>query len=555
MSRFRTSSKGAGKRILAAVFSATLLRSEPLFVSILEMDSYEFARQSVRYFEGKTGLDAYSGELDAFFAKSIPLPAGYWLAHNKPIRFVTALDTAKPLSDENPAVLSIVPMIDRGDRLLDASSALYRERGKSEADVHTFRSPASTNLAPEVHLAFDGTLALMSRSRETLDWGWKVRDRFIKSSLAVLPGTFRLLVNAQRFAGLLPLFAPDVARYGICAEILKNFPTAFVTLDVRPQGLGVAVRGIPKENSPLAAQAELWSAPPPKLWTRIPRDPIFACVSCSKPPSFVKNYFPCPYDGLFAPLLPLFPESVFEGPAVSFLTATDDGKGLCFLSCANVADNTDLGVAAARLPGAGGAIKWTALPSRRALDTTVYRFRAELMKDKLKQASQTEALLQMVLQLFLQKTLMEAFVKDGELVVMLGPDRPLAEAGWEKILRPMPSLQTLDRELAFDPWFDSGTLLQGTRLNPSAFLSRSFSIIPGIRREQLLALPNIGDSGIFGIAKADDGTFTIGVRLPTTEIASLCKFDTDARRMLQDIFFQLLARQMEERAKKDGTAK
>ena len=542
------------KCILSFFLLAALVRADPLFVSILEVDSYEFARQSVNSFGRKTGLSTYSGDLDAFFAKNIPLPVNHWLMLNKPIRFVTALDTGKPWSDGNPAVLAIVPMLDRGSRLLEESASFYKDRVERDTDAYSLRSPVSTNLAPEVHLSFDGTLALMSRSKDTLDWGWKVRDRFIKAPLDMLPGTFRLLVNAQRFAGLLPLLAPDIAKYDICAEILKNFPTALVTLDVRSQGVGLAVRGIPSETSKLAAQASLWSAPPPKLWERIPRDPLFVCVSCSKPPSFTKNYIPAPYDGLFSPLLPLLPDSVFQGPAMSVLMETDDGKGLCFLSCARVEDGTDLAEAARKLPGADGAIKWTALPSRRALDTTVYRFKAELIKNKLKQDSQTDALLQMVLKLFLQKTLMEAFVKDGELIVMLGPDQPLAEGGWEKIRHPLPSVQTLDKELTFNPWFNSGMLVQGTRLHPSTFLLKSFSIIPGIRREQLLALPAPGELGIFGITKADDGTFTIGLRLPTSEVASLCKFDTDARPMLQEIFFQLLAQQMEAREKKDGSA-
>lgn len=186
----------------------------------------------------------------------------------------------------------------------------------------------------------------------------------------------------------------------------------------------------------------------------------------------------------------------------------------------------------------------------------MYRFKAELAKqNKPQENSPTDALLQMVLKLFLQKTVMETFVKDGELIVMLGPDRPLAEEGWEKILHPLPSVQTLDKELSFDSWFDSGILVQGTRLHPSAFLLKSFSIIPGIRREQLLSLPPPGEPGLFGVAKAEDGTITIGLRLPTSEVASLRKFDDEARPMLQEIFFQLLAQQMEAREKKDGTAK
>ncbi|MBP5510183.1 MAG: hypothetical protein J6Z49_04640 [Kiritimatiellae bacterium] len=544
------------KSLFALFLLASAVRADPLFVSILEIDSYESARQSVTSFERKTGLSSYSGNMDAFFAKNIPLPVNHWLMLNKPIRFVTALDTGKPLSDNNPSVLAIVPMIDRGERLLEAASAFYKTRVERGPDAYTLREPATTNRAPEVHLSLDGTLALMTRSRETLDWGWKVRDRFIKAPLDMLPGTFRFLVNAQRFAGLLPLFSPEIARYDICTEILKNFPTALVTLDVRSQGIGLAVRGIPVDTSKLAANARLWLAPPSKLLARIPHTPLFACASNSQPPSFTKNYIPEPYAGLFEPLLPLLPESVLKGPAMSVLTETSDGKGLCFLSCANVAEGTDLAETAAKLPRADGALKWTALPSRQALDTTVYRFKAELAKqNKPQENSPTDALLQMVLKLFLQKTVMETFVKDGELIVMLGPDRPLAEEGWEKILHPLPSVQTLDKELSFDSWFDSGILVQGTRLHPSAFLLKSFSIIPGIRREQLLSLPPPGEPGLFGVAKAEDGTITIGLRLPTSEVASLRKFDDEARPMLQEIFFQLLAQQMEAREKKDGTAK
>ena len=99
-------------------------------------------------------------------------------------------------------------------------------------------------------------------------------------------------------------------------------------------------------------------------------------------------------------------------------------------------------------------------------------------------------------------------------------------------------LQTQSRSLSADDMAVAG------QLKASALLRHVVTMVPDIKPEQVRNFPAGGDGAFAGLCIGQQRDIKATVRVSANEISALQRANRDGRKLLQDMLFQIFARQM-----------
>jgi len=530
------------------VLTATValsIRAERVFVGILEADSY----QSVIY-----GASAFSRIADLPLAlelandtllKNLAVPSLKGISPTDTLRIVQTADPAQPLSDENPANVAIIPLPDNGATILETFSAAYASRANKDP-FQLFEHPKdNTNLATRVVVAATGHYLLTSRSRDALSWAWDNRTRLIDAPSQSLPGTLRVLVNPQRFADVLGTRGDKAGSVIKLDPLLRDFESLSFSIMLDGQALTFAVRGKPAAGSGLQSLCGTIHPPSALLWNGIPDNAFFASLSACDNPKPWEAYLGEFHLPLLRPAGDLAPQEAFTGERIVYLAPTK--TGLCYVTVEPVKNAEAARQAIQKLHTVkmGEFTELVRKPARQVNGLSVESYEVVLKPPapvKAGEKAEAPSLSFTIASLFLKQALLEATVANDRLITVLGPahslDGELAQLTFrDKSL-------TLNRRIGGQDPALSEALCLGASLKVADLIRHIVSCMPGVKPEQLRVLAQGGDGATFGITQGADKSLTLSLRIQSNEIAALQRMNRDGRDVLQDVFFQMFANQM-----------
>ena len=536
---------GRATLAILLLFVARSARAERLFVGILEADSY----QSVIY-----GASAFSRVADLPFAlelvqtslaKNMRLPSFAGISASDTLRIVQTIDPALPLAADNPASVALIPLADNGAAAREAFAAAYKTR--TPMDPFTlFETPADTNLTARVAVAFTGHHLLTSTSRSALAWAWENRAKLIDAPPQSIPGTFRVLVNPQRFADLLGSRSEKASAFVNLDKLIRDFESLSFSLTLDGQALAFTVRGRPQKGSPLDALAASWRAPSAHLWNGVPDNAFFVSLSACDRPELWEPYLGKSRSRLLDPMADLVPSSSLTGERLSYLAPNQGGQGLCFVQIEPVTNAAPVRDAIQRLHTAdkGSDVVLTQRPRRRAAGTPIESYAIAVRPPDVGADGKPDqpSLLFPLLSLFLKQAVLETAVTNGYLITVIGKPDSL-EGELPALAFPEKTLNLRRRIGGQDPALN-GNLTAGASLYVAALLRHVVSLMPEVKPEQISKLPAGGDGAMFGVSLSDDRTLTASLRFQSNEIAALQRINREGREVLQELFFQMFAKQM-----------
>ncbi len=532
---------------VALALASPAAHAERLFVGVLEADSYQSVLYGVSAFSRVADLPAASDMVGALLSEALALPSLAVVSPNDLLRVVQTIDPALPRSDTNPANVAFVPLAASETAVYDLLGAAYASRRES-GPFTSYEKPSSTNLPPRVVLAVSGRYALTSTSAEALRWAWENRARLMDAPAQNVPGTLRILVNPQRLADVLGSRTEQAASLFNLDHFVRDFETLTFSLTLDGQAIAVMLRGKPLANSALAALARALRAPSDRLWNGAPDGAFFTSVSACGRPELWDDYLGKARFKLLRPAADHVPPGVFSGERLLYLAPTLDARGICLVHVEPVTNAASVSAALRTLDGAkmDEGIELKRGQPRRAAGAEIESYGfvfhppAALGASSGKKAEPSLAFT--LMSLFLKDAVLEATVKDGCLVTLLGPTNALDGALANLTFAEKPI--TLRRRLGVQDPALTQNLYQGSLLNSTALLKHLVTIMPGVRPEHLRVFPAAGDGASFGICPGDDGQLTASLRIQTNEIAALQRINRDGREVLQELFFQMFASQL-----------
>ena len=317
--------------VFAVAASAFYVRSEQVFVGILEADSYQNVIYGASAFSRVADLPIALEMVNDALLKNLVIPSFKGVSSTDTLRIVQTVDASKPLSDGNPANVAIIPLPDSGATVLESFSAAYTTRAEN-GTVLSFEHPKdNTNLAPRVNVAVTGHHLLTSTSREALAWAWENRSRLVDAPLQSFPGTLRVLVNPQRLADILGTRSEKASSVINLDKLLRDFDTLSFSFTLDGQALTLALRGKPVAGSALQSLQGVLRPPSARLWNGLPADAFFASLSACDNPKLWNAYLGESHLRLFRPVADLAPQEVFTGDRLLYVAPTKTKKGLCFV--------------------------------------------------------------------------------------------------------------------------------------------------------------------------------------------------------------------------------
>jgi hypothetical protein len=533
---------------LAGLFllAARELRAERLFVGLLEADSYQSVIYGASAFSRVADLPIMLETISAELSKNLALPSFTGVSAQETLRIVQSADPALPLTADNPANVAIIPLTDNGTALLSAYASAYTKKTPLRSTTTLFESPSDTNLLPRVVVAIADRHALTSPSRDALAWAWDNRTRLIDSPAQSIPGTLRVLVNAQRFADLLGTRSGMTEAFFNADKLLRDFETLSFGLAMDGQALALTLRGKPKEQTDLSALGSALRQPEPALWRGLPDNAFFASLSACAAPKLWDAYLGKTRFRLLHPTADLAPQAAFGSERLLYLAPTAGKQGLCFVQIEAVTNAVVVREAIRNLHtvGAKDGVLLKREAPRQAGATQIETYGITLQPPPAAPgaaASQPSTFFTL-LSLFLKQAVLETAVADGYLVTVIGPPRSL-ENELPNLAFPEKSLP-LNRKISGQDPALTGTLTVGSSLQLATLLRYIVSIMPGVKPEHLRVLPVGGDGATFGISLSEDHTLTASLRFQANEIAALQRINRDGRDVLQELFFQMFSSQM-----------
>jgi len=540
------------RRLAAAVVACGALAhsvyAERVFVGILEMDSYQSVVYGASAFSRVADLPIALETINATLTQNLSLPSFSGISPTETLRIVQTVDSALPLGEGNPANVALIPLSDNGEAVLKSFSEAYGTRAKKGVS-QIFEHPKDTNLASRVAVAVTGHYLFSSHSPEAIDWVWKNREQLINAPPQTIPGTFRILVNPQRFADVLGTRSEKAASVINLDKLLRDFETLSFSLTLDGQALTLTLRGKPLAGSALKSLQNSLRPPAPNLWNGLPDNAFFVSLSACSAPNFWNAYLAEPNLQLMRPVTGLAPQDAFSGDRLLYLAPTKTKTGLCFVQIEPVKNVEAVRQAIQKLNTVktDGCIELVRKPTRSKalLQIESYDVKlhppATLTKDG---KAEEPSIMFTLAALFLKQAVLEATVKDGYLICFIGPadtfENELPELSFsEKTL-------TLQRRIVGqDPALENSALRLGSSLHVANLLRHVVSIMPGVKPEHLRVLPLGGDGANFGIGQQDRGeTLTASLRIQSNEIAALQRINRDGREVLQELFFQMFTHQM-----------
>lgn len=544
--------------LVILLFCTAVLRGEPLFVSLLEVDGLSSVRFQTEVFARTSSSPGVEDDVNSFFARSLVIPHKLWLAEDETLRLIRTADADRELSAENPAVLTIAPIRKGGD-FTRACTGVYRKKSAWNGYGTLYEDPVSTNYPARLAVAQEGRSLFLTPSPEQLDWGWKFRKRFLQAPPQNIPGTFRVVVNASRFANLLPLLYPDLTRFETVMPLLCNFHMLNFSVTLNSECFGFAVRGVPSQGSSLEQIATAWNVPSTDQWRSLPEEHLFVSLTDSCPPTFLRNFTDGIYRRVLDPFSEIIPDVHYKGPSISLLVSTPKKDGVSFATISQLAQTNLATFALSRLateqPSTNG-IEWLHFPSRQSGGVTIEQYKLKVSNQEVSgKGTSDAALVRMILLLFLEKAYLETTVVDGNLIVCYGPGGALDDMldAWRKRGKSTEDTRwSLQKILEMDdPCLRDGKLIGGVSLRPIKWLRRAVSLLPGITSRFAEWIPEKGNGATIGLSQGKDGCFTLSLRISNSEIDSFRKITDKRRPLLQEIFYSVFADQIRTIREKD----
>ena len=517
--------------------------AERLFVGILEADSYQSILYGASAFSRMADLPLALELVQNTLSKKLSLPSFTGIAASEMLRIVQTIDPALPLGADNPATVALIPLADNGEASREAFAAAYKTRTVLDP-VTLYENPSDTNLTPRVAVAVSERHLLTSTSRDALDWAWRNRAKFIEAPTQSIPGTVRILVNPQRFADLLGSRSEKAADLLNVGSLIRDFDSLSFALTLDGQALSFTVRGAPKKDTGLEALAASWRKPSDKLWNGVPDTAFFMWLTACDKPELWDAYLGKTRSRLLHPVVDLAPQTAFTGERLFYLAPNKDKSGLCFVQIEPVTNAAPVREAIQNLHTAEqeGNILLTRRPQRSTAGTPVETYAITLQPPAVSDGKKAEpSVLFTVLSLFLKRAVLETAVTDGHLISVIGTEHSIegelqALAFSEKPLN-------LHRKISGQYSALNEKLNAGATLHVARLVRHVVSIMPGVKPEQVRLLPTGGDGATLGISLKDQ-TLTASLRIQSNEIAALQRINRDGRDVLQELFFQMFAKQM-----------
>ena len=522
--------------------------AERLFVGILEADSYQSIIYGASAFSRVADLPLALELVQKTLEKNLYLPAFTGIAASEMLRIVQTIDPDLPLGAENPANVALIPLADHGETSREAFAAAYKKRTALDP-VILFENPSDTNLPPRVAVAVSDRHLLTSTSSDALAWAWKNRSKFIEAPVQSIPGTFRVLVNPQRLADLMGSRSEKAADILNVDKLIRDFESLSFALTLDGQSLAFTVRGTPIKDTVLDAIATSWRKPSDALWNGVPDDAFFMWLTACDKPDLWESYLGTTRSRLLNPVSGLVPLEALTGERLFYLAPNKDKSGLCFVQIEPVTNAAPVRDAIQKLHTAGkdDNVLLTRKPPRSTNNTPVETYAITLQPPAAVSGSGQPAepsVLFTVLSLFLKRAVLQTVVTNGFLMTVIGTENSLD--GELKSLAFQEKLLSLHRKISgLDPALNEN-LKAGATLHVARLLRHVVSIMPGVKPEVVRLLPTGGDGATFGISLTGR-VLTASLRFQSNEIEALQRINRDGREVLQELFFQMFAKQLMDR--------
>lgn len=533
--------------IAFAVFTAVAcVRAERLFVGLVESDSYQSAVYGMSAFSRSAELPIEPASVEKRLAAMLALPSFAGVSTRDTLRVVQTVDPTLPLSEDNPANVALIPLTADGSTVQQAFRQAYAAATPLE-NATLFEQPADTNLAPRVAVALAGNHLLASRSPAALAWAWENRASLIGAPIQPDDGTFRALVNPQRLAYLSGKYTAFSDSLFNADLFLKDFETLAIEVYVDGQALTVTLRGTPKTESPLDKLATARALPEALLWNAIPDNAFyaFAAAGTDRPWSAYRGSADMP---LLNPASTMLPPAAFSGDRVLYLVPTKARRGLCLVQIEPVKDKHAVKEALQKLHT---ATRQDGIALQRQEPRTSDGTEIETYSIAVRTATKgpdavtgpSSSMLLTILSLFLKHAVLETALVNDNLITVVGPPQAFNQELPSDLFaaKPIPlhrRLQTQNNALSAE------ALSIGSTLKASALLRHVVTMIQDIKPEQVRRFPVGGDGATLGVCIDQQRNLTVSARFTANEIAALQRVNRDGRQILQELLFQMFARQM-----------
>lgn len=543
---------------LVLAFNTSIAYGERLFIGVLEADGYQSVLYGASAFSRVSDLALVMDMVNAGLSDNFRVPSFSCLSASEPFRIVQTVDPAQPRGENNPANVAILPLNGDASSVHQLFGSAYGVR-RENAPFTWYEQAKSSNVASRVVLAITGRHLMTATSQEALQWAWENRSRLVDAPPQSIPGTLRVLVNPQRLADLLGARSEQASSLWNVDKLLRDFNTFSFSLALDGQAAVLTARGTPRDGTDLEALAKALRKPLPKLWNGLPDDAFFASLSACDNPSAWKTYLGKTSFRLLRPAGDTVAPEAFSGDRLSYLAATRDKRGLCWVQIEPVKTAEPVSEAIRRLHTIkkNDGILLVHEPARRKGDLHIETYSLSFQQptaENQEKATETSTLLSLMA-LFLKQAVLEAVVTDGYLITVLGPPLSLDDQLENLLFREKPL--TLNRKILAQDSALTENLYHGATLHLATLLRQIVTIMPGVKPEHLRAFPLGGDGTTFGLCLSGENALCASIRFQSSEIAALQRINRDGRDVLQELVFQLFSNQMlnMQDAAKDGVNK
>lgn len=514
-----------------------------------EISNYQSFLYGVGAFSRVADLDFVQTAISHALSEHLALPDPQCLSSSDLLRVLLTVDPALPRGDTNPATVALVPLALPAEQVAARYEAAYAAH-RTAGPLTIYERPASSNLPPRLAVALTGSHLLSSPSPEALLWAWSNRTRLLDAPPSATSGSaVRFVAHPQRLADLLGTYTEQVGEWIAIDRLLRDLDSCSFALGFDGQAATFTAHAVPLATAPLHTLADAWRIPGSTLWHDYPDNAFYVSLAASTNPALGQAYLGgVRFDLMRAPAL-LAPPGALTGHQLTYLAPARQAQGLCLIHVEPLAPDASPGVAAAlkRLHTLPRPSTFTLLPDGTFAcgDTAVQRYRVETAADRAPQgeaAAEKDSTWANLLGTLLKRAVFEAAVHDGHYIAALGPTNSIEQAIAD--LRLPDKAITLHRRLSIQDNALSAELSAASTLQVAALLRHLVSSMPGVSEEKLRLLPSGGDGAAFGVCRDANRRITFSLRLNTTEIATLQRFNRSGRDLLQEAFLRMFSDQM-----------
>jgi len=529
--------------LLALFGSAPVGHAEPLFVGIMETESYAALELSVSAFANVTRIPELNQQLKAKTAQLTALPALEGFERNRRIRIIQIIDPSEPLSDTNPAHIAVIPIGDGGQEIERIFSEHYLNCTYWRSNITLYDKPVATNLAALVAVAKEGRFLLTSRSKEALLWIC-ANTKLLNAPPLVQRGTLKFLINPQRSAALLNAQGDlTLLRLFKPVEILQELEMCSFALTLESQSLTVTAEAALLEGTPLRALAKKLQPPDVTLLNSVPAGAFLTSISRCSDPELWNRFALNLRDYAVPSLTGLSTQELFTGERVHYLAPARDRKGFVFIQIEPLKDAAAVRSAIHTLAenaSPASLVYLEKMPAEPAQTAASLCYKIRLRK---RDEQSAPSAIYAIASLFIEHAYLELEIKDNQLITVIGPRNSLGD--FISTLPGAPRTISLLNEIAVRNEALQQSLVSGTKLELTGLLRFAASLIPNITQEQLAILPEGGYGVTFGLIREKDTALRGSLQISADELAALKNIGTDGRELMQRLLMSMLVKRIE----------